>query len=95
MKGVVVILIYILFGLILGQLIFPLLDGLTTLLLTIIEACKGYFSVIISKYNAQLVKISQKNGNPQTEEAPTYSSVIGFTIPQEEDESDEEEFEDV
>ena len=88
MKGVVIIsfLIYLFLGILLTEVIIPLLDGLVTLILTMIEATKGYFSVKIGRYNATLTKIQ----NPTT---PTEynTKVLGFAIPEDEDEEELEE----
>ena len=87
-KGVVNIkfLIYLLLGIVLVDAVIPLLDGLVTLLLTIIEAAKGYFSVKIGRYNATLTKIQN-----QTTPTESNTKVLGFAIPEEDEEEELEE----
>jgi hypothetical protein len=68
---------YVLLGVLLISLIIPVVEGLTSLLLTIIEVIKGYFSVKITKYNLQLKEMSA------TED--TAKPVIGFGCYEEED----------
>ena len=62
--------------------IYPLLDGVTALLLTMVEAAKGYFGITVAKYNAEMQNIMHPDeGTVHT---------IGFQIPEEEYEDDEE-----
>lgn len=60
-KGVISILKFVFLGILLISLILPIIEGLTGLLLTIIEVAKGYFSVKITKYNLQLKQMSEPN----------------------------------
>lgn len=55
---------------------FPLMDGLTSLLLTMMEAAKGYFGVITTQYSAQMKKICD-------DQEPT-KNLIGFVYDEEE-----------
>ena len=56
-KGVISILGFIL-GILFVSLFLPLIDGLATLLLTILEVAKGYFTVKVTEYNLRLKKLS-------------------------------------
>lgn len=38
------------------QILFPLIDGATAVLLTALEALKGYFGLKVAKYNNQMRK---------------------------------------
>lgn len=60
------------------QMFFPLIDGLTALLLSGLEALKGYFSLKVTEYNARMRKIVE-------EDEPTMNP-IGFTLKEEDDE---------
>lgn len=62
----------------------PIIDGFTSLLLTMIEAAKGYFSVKVTLFNDQLRKISMgdEGGLKQS---------IGFVFDEEEEEEEDEE----
>ena len=57
---------------------FPLIDGLTALLLSGLEALKGYFGLKVTEYNARMRKIVEKD-------EPTMNP-IGFTLKEEDDE---------
>ena len=61
------------------QVMFPLLDSLTNLLLTIIEAIKGYFNVKIATYNQKTKKLVM-------DENEKVINQIGFQLPEEEEE---------
>lgn len=63
-------------------LIYPLLDGIAALLLTMIEAAKGYFGITVAKYNTEMQNIMHPDEGP--------AHTIGFQIPEEEYEDDEE-----
>lgn len=60
------------------QMFFPLIDGLTALLLSGLEALKGYFGLKVTEYNARMRKIVE-------EDEPTMNP-IGFTLKEEDDE---------
>lgn len=68
-KGVGSILGYVFLGILLVSLIIPVVEGLTGLLLTIIETIKGYFSIKITKYNMQLKQMSVEDDT---------KTIIGF-----------------
>jgi divalent metal cation (Fe/Co/Zn/Cd) transporter len=74
---VISILLYFILGILLVQVGFPLLDGLTGLLLSILEAAKGYFSLKVTKYNTHIRALCE-------EEKP--KNLIGFTYEEEPDE---------
>ena len=62
--------------------IWPLLEGVTNLILAYLEVVKGRYTVEITKLNLQIEKLSN-----QKEE--TYTSAIGFVVPNnDEDEED-------
>jgi hypothetical protein len=42
------------------QALFPLIDGLTGLILTGIEVLKGYFGMKVAEYNARIQQISDE-----------------------------------
>lgn len=58
---------------------FPLIDGLTALLLSGLEALKGYFSLKITEYNARMRRIATEDDEPTM-------NPIGFTLKEEDDE---------
>jgi hypothetical protein len=70
-------LLYFILEILLVQVGFPLLDGLTSLLLSILEAAKGYFSLKVTKYNTRIRALCE-------EEKP--KNLIGFTYEEEPDE---------
>ena len=79
------ILLYFILGMLVVQAGFPLLDGLTALLLTILESAKGYFSVKVAEYNAKMRQITYDNPKGKTNQ-------IGFVFDEEEEEElDDEE----
>ena len=73
---------YFILGVIAAQSLLPLLDGLTTVILSGFEALKGYFGMKIAEYNNRIRKINldddSKNKKP-----------IGFYCDTQEDEDDE------
>lgn len=71
------ILLYFILGILLIQVGFPLLDGLTSLLLSMLEAAKGYFSLQVAEYNARM-KVLYEEEKPK--------NIIGFTYEGEDDE---------
>ena len=54
---------------------FPLMDGITSLLLTMLETAKGYFGLKVAQYNAKIQTI-------HNEEEPT-KKPIGFAYEEE------------
>lgn len=85
-KGVISI-VYFLLGILLVSFVLPLLDGLTGLLLTLIEVAKGHFTVKVTEYNYQLKKLAYE------EEDETPKRLIGFA--REENEEDEDDNDDI
>lgn len=71
--------IYFILGMLTVQAFFPLLDGITSFLLTLLEVGKGYFGVKVAEYNARLKKISYAS-----EESSSVRQ-IGFTFENEEE----------
>lgn len=65
---------------------FPILDSIVSLILTMLEALKGYFSLKITKFNNQIKDTLAPPDVP-------HMNAIGFTYAQEE-EMIEEEYED-
>ena len=49
---------YFILGILFCQIISPLIDGIASLLLTMLEVAKGYFSIKVAKYNKQMKKIT-------------------------------------
>lgn len=45
------------------QMGFPILDGITSLILTMLEAAKGYFSMKITEYNIKMKKSREEEGS--------------------------------
>lgn len=74
---------YFILAILLIQVILPVLDGLTSLLLTIIETAKGYFGVKVAKYNNRIRDIQMG------ENIPTVNS-IGFSYETKEEEDDDD-----
>lgn len=68
-------------GLIFGLVIQPLLDGFTSLLLSLFETIKSYFAVKISTNNQKMAKLN--------DDSPKHA--IGFVVPGEEEYYDEED----
>lgn len=69
-------------GMIFATVIAPILDSLTTVLMTGLEIIKGKYTLKIAEYNSQIQKLGYE---------PEDSRVIGFVVPTEEDEYGEEE----
>ena len=65
--------------------ILPILDGLASLVLTIFETVKGYFSLKIAKYNKQLTEIRDSNEDFK----PLHKIGFNFEEDNQEDEEDE------
>ena len=74
--------IHILLGFFLGILLIsfgiPVLESLAGLVMAMIEAARGYFGIVVTKYNTEIQEIMQP------EESVT--NTIGFCLPQEEEE---------
>ena len=69
--------IYFIFGILFIQFGLPILEGVTALLLTILEALKGYFGVLVSKYNIQM-------RNLREDDITEPKQKIGFCIEEDE-----------
>lgn len=63
------------------QVIFPLMDGITAVILSGLEALKGYFGMKVSEYNMKIRKMTLQDDVPEMRP-------IGFTF-EEENEPDE------
>lgn len=63
------------------QVLFPLMDGITAVILSGLEALKGYFSIKVSEYNIKIRKMNMQ-------EDVSEMRPIGFTF-EEEDEPNE------
>ena len=74
----IVILLYFILGIIFIQICSPILDSLTSLILTMIEVIKGYFSIKIARYNLQVKKDYAKEEKTMP--------LIGFEREEEEEE---------
>lgn len=72
---------YFILGVIAIQFIFPILESITAVILTALEALKGHFGAKVTKYN-HLMRGEDKE--------PTMRS-IGFIAPEEVEEEDEYE----
>jgi hypothetical protein len=70
-------------GMIFATVIAPILDSLTTVIMTGLEIIKGKWTLKVAEYNCQI----QKMGLEPEED----SRVIGFVVPTEEDEYGEED----
>ena len=63
------------------QALFPLIDGITAVILSGLEALKGYFGMKIAEYNNRIRKISLQE--------PDIKNPIGFQYNDQEEEEDE------
>ena len=70
-------------GMIFATVIAPILDSLTTVIMTGLEIIKGKWTLKVAEYNCQIQKMGL-----EPEEG---SRVIGFVVPTEEDEYGEED----
>ena len=68
-------------GMLMVQMFFPLIDGLTALILSGLEALKGYFSIKVTEYNAKMRKMVMEDDESKM-------NPIGFAY--EEEEEDEQ-----
>lgn len=67
---------YFILGMIMVQALFPLIDGITAVILAGFEALKGYFGMKAAEYNIRIRKIS----DDEPKKRP-----IGFTMEEEEE----------
>lgn len=68
---------YFILGMLMVQAFFPLIDGVTAVLLAGLEALKGYFGIKVAEYNMRIRKIS----DDEPKKKP-----IGFAMEEEDDE---------
>lgn len=68
-------------GMLMVQALFPLIEGLTGVLLTGLEALKGFFGIKVAEYNARIRKIALNEDEPK-------KNPIGFIISEEEEEDE-------
>lgn len=61
---------YFILGILMVQVFFPLIDGVTAVILSGLEALKGYFGIKIAEYNNRIRKISLQE--------PDIKNPIGF-----------------
>lgn len=61
---------YFILGMLMVQALFPLIDGITAVILSGLEALKGYFGMKIAEYNNRIRKISLQE--------PDIKNPIGF-----------------
>ena len=73
---------YFILAILLIYVIVPVLEGITSLLLTMIETAKGYFGVQIAKYNNSIHNMPEEN---------SYTHSIGFSYSTNEEEDEEDE----
>ena len=64
------------------QAIFPLIDGLLAVILSGLEALKGFFGLKIAEYNTRIRKITYEEETHKT-------ASIGFSYQEEESEEEE------
>ena len=64
-------------GMLMAQMLIPLIDGITSVLLTGLEALKGYFGYKITEYNTSIRKLAC--------EEESVKNKIGFSIDEEEE----------
>jgi hypothetical protein len=70
---------YFILGMIMVQVLFPLMDGITAVLLAGLEALKGYFGLKVAEYNVRMRKIAMCE-----DDEPTMRP-IGFMTEEEND----------
>ena len=73
---------YFILGMITVQMIFPLMDGLTAVILSGLEALKGFFGIKVAEYNSRIRKMTFEEESP-------IKKPIGFMDYQEEENDDE------
>jgi hypothetical protein len=57
---------YFILGMLMVQTFFPLIESITAILLTALEALKGYFGIKVAKYNSQIRQITTIEEEPNT-----------------------------
>ena len=73
---------YFILGLLTVSCFQPIIEGITNLVLTMIECAKGYFGIKITQYNQKLMRAEEGEVKPVGQ--------IGFTYETEEEENDDE-----
>ena len=56
---------YFILGMLMVQAIFPLIDGITAVLLSGLEVLKGYFGIKIAEYNNRIRQITLEDPEPR------------------------------
>ena len=69
---------YFILGMLMVQALFPLIDGVTAVLLTGLEAIKGYLGMKVAEYNNNIRKIALDDQENKKQ--------VGFRYEEEEDE---------
>lgn len=77
-----ILLINFILGILFVEIGIPLLEGITGLLLTILEAAKGYFNIKITEYNQRI----KQTCNPEVKQ-----NAIGFSYTLDEGDLDTDE----
>ena len=72
---------YFILGMIMVQVLFPLMDGFTAVVLAGLEALKGFFGMKVAEYNIRIRNMSE-------ESVPT-TKPIGFSYEEREDNENE------
>ena len=73
---------YFILGMLTVQFIFPLLEGITNVILAGLEVLRGRFGLKVTSYSVKMRELT-------TEENDAPTRQIGFTYDQEEEEDDE------
>lgn len=74
---------YFILGILFIQIILPIIDEVFAVLLTYLEVLKGKASYKVAKYNVEIQKLG--------EEEEIAHNVIGFAIPTDENQEEEED----
>ena len=77
-------LIFFILGIIFIELIIPVIEALTIVIVTALEVAKGKLNMIISNYNIQIQKMAE-------ELEPENTNAIGFVVQNNELEEEEED----
>lgn len=77
-------LIFFILGIIFIELIIPVIEALTIVIVTALEVAKGKLNMIISNYNIRIQKIAE-------ELEPENTHAIGFVVQNNEPEEEEED----
>ncbi len=77
-------LIFFILGIIFIELIIPVIEALTIVIVTALEVAKGKLNMIISNYNIQIQKMAE-------ELEPENTNAIGFVVQNNEPEEEEED----